>query len=116
MVDTDEDKFRAFFLAAYFADSLECLQHEMKAKLVHIVDQLGFQDSWQETVELDFGISREWVRDAFRVLTAVRPPSMALQFLMRGFECDDIDEHLALVFGHPAEVDDRTKNFQWEAE
>ena len=78
MSDTEEEKFRAFFLAAYLADSLQCLPHEMKAKLVHIVDQLGFDEGWQKFVENDLGLSQEWVRDAFRILTQIRPPSMAV--------------------------------------
>ena len=112
MSDVEEEKFRAFFLAAYIADCLQCLPHEMKAKLVHIVDQLGFDEDWQTFVENDLGISQEWVRNAFRILTQVRPASMALQFLMRGFEAVDIDENLALVFGDPADLHERTAKFQ----
>lgn len=112
MSDTEEEKFRAFFLAAYLADSLQCLPHEMKAKLVHIVDQLGFDEGWQKFVENDLGLSQEWVRDAFRILTQIRPPSVALQFLMRGFESVDIDENLAMVFGDPADLQNRTARFQ----
>lgn len=108
----DEESFRSLFMAAYLADCLECISKDMKLKLAHVTEQKGMTASWQALVEADFGIDRDWVRRVFKLLTEKRPPSMSLLFIMRGFECVDPKEQLAMTFGDTKTLQERTSKFQ----
>lgn len=109
---SDEDQFQSLFVAAYLASCLECLSPDLKLKLAHIGEQFAPDGNWKAVVEADFLISRDFVHQMFKLLVQIMPPHMALQFIMRGFNCVAIDENLALTFGSADDLLDRTSRFQ----